>query len=340
MTIARTTRALILLGAAAVVIAVQVLQRCPRASLLWSALFDAGHVPLYGLVALALLYASLTFVSRSGRPRLWHYLAALAVTMALGAIAEGLQALGKGDASLADFLRDAAGSTAFLMVALAFDAHPIRGTTSEDTYPAQGEAPPASNTRFRRVVLLVAAVALLAVALSRVTTVAIAYLQRNAAFPVLCDFEGAWEGKFVHVRDAELEIGFAPAGWGREASDNVARITFEPAVYPALLINEPFPDWRGYDRLVVEVYSELDSTVSLVLRIDDVLHDNAYSDRFNRRLVIEPGVNRISIPLADVERAPRARKMDMGRVRNVVLFAVRPAKAFSVWVDGVRVERE
>lgn len=326
MTISRTTRAWVLLGGAAVGVAVQVLQRSPRASQLWSAVLDAGHTPLYGLVALAILYASLTFADRPGRPRWWHYAAALVVTMTLGAIAEGLQALGKGDASVGDFLRDTAGAAAFLLAALTFDPRAALGS-------------PAGDTRFRRVLALLIAAALLGMALFPVTTIALAYLQRNAAFPAICEFEGRWEDTFVHMRDAQLEIGPAPAGWGRDPGDKVARVTFLPAVYPALLINEPYPDWRGYDRLACEVYSELDSTVSLALRIDDVLHDNAYSDRFNRRLVIRPGVNHISIPLADVQRAPRGREMNTARVRSLVLFAVRPTEAFSVWVDGIRLER-
>ncbi len=327
MTISRTTRAWILLGAAAVGVAVQVLHRTPRPSHFWTPVLDAGHVPLYGTVALAVLYASLVFSTRPGRPRLWHYAAALVGTMALGAIAEGLQVLGKGDASIGDFVRDSAGAAAFLLAALAFDRRAPLGMAAGDT-------------RSRRAVLLLAAAALLAVPLFPATTLALAYLQRNAAFPVLCNFQDAWEGKFVHVRDAELEIGPAPAGWGREAGEKAGRVTFLPGVYPGLMIDEPYADWRGWDRLSFEVYSEIDSTVSLVLRIDDILHDNAYSDRFNRRLVIQPGVNRISIPLAEVEHAPRGRSMELGRVRNVVLFAVRPKEALSVWVDEFRLEKD
>jgi len=329
----RPTRAAILLSAAALGVAVQVLVRCPRGSLLMSAAFDAGHVPLYGLVALAVLYASITFGSRPGRPHLWHYILALGVTLALGALAEILQALGLGDGNLGDFGRDAIAAAAFLLAAVSFDQRIIPRT-------AAGQPRRTIAGRPWRALAGILAAALLAIALTPVARTAIAYVKRNAAFPMICDFEDAWERTFVHVRDAELELGPAPTGWTRDAGGRVGRITFSPAVYPALIINEPYPDWRGYDRLIFEVYSELSDPVALVVRIDDAHHNNAYADRFNRRLLIQPGANRIAIPLADIEQAPRGRTMDMARVQGVVLFAVRPTEAFTVWVDGVRVERE
>jgi hypothetical protein len=325
MTVTRTSRAAALIGAAALGIAVQVSLPCPRGSLLWSAVFDAGHVPLYGLVALAALYASLTFADKPGRPHLWHYVLALVATATLGALTEIAQALGLGDGNIEDFARDLLAGGAFLLAALALDSRML---------------PRHAGARARRLALVFLAAALLAIAFTPVTRIAIAYLQRDAAFPLICDFEGAWESTFVHARDAELEIGPPPAGWGRGAGDKVAKITFLPAEYPALIINEPYPDWRGYERLVFDVYSERDTTVALALRIDDARHNNEYGDRFNRKLVIQPGANRVVIPLADVERAPRGRTMDMAHVRGVVLFAVRPREKFSVWVDGVRVERE
>jgi len=53
---------------------------------------------------------------------------------------------------------------------------------------------------------------------------------------------------------------------------------------------------------------------------------------------VEPGTNEIVVLLAEVQAGPKAREMDMARIRNLVLFAVRPTKAFSVYIDSFRLE--
>ena len=190
-----------------------------------------------------------------------------------------------------------------------------------------------------RVALFLSAAALLAVAFQRVATVSLAYLHRDAIFPRLCEFDDRWQSTFVGVHDAVLTQGEPSAGWGRDLSTSVPRLTFLPAQYPGISIQEPHPDWTGYDRLAFEVYSEEPAPVELVLRIDDARHNNDYADRFNRALIIQPGPNRISISLDDVQRAPRTRPMDMTRIRGLTLFAVDPPRPFSVYLDGLRLER-
>jgi len=325
MKIPRSTRAALLLGGAAIGIAVQLLAGCPSGSMLWSAAFDTAHIPLYGFVAVAILYALAVFASKPNRSPWWDYALALAASTALGALTELVQGLGLGDADILDFVRDIVGGGAFLLMALAFDRRMF---------------PRSPLTHRRRSALGLLAAAILAASFVPLTTLALACLQRNAAFPLLADFDDSWEGKFIHTRDAELEIATPPAGWGHAAGDRAARITFASGDYPALLITEPYPDWRGYDRLVIDVYSELDHALTLALRMDDAGQKEEHGNQFNRRLVIQPGVNRIAIPLAEVEQGERGRSLDMGRMHSVVLFALRPVEAFSVWVDGVRLERE
>jgi hypothetical protein len=106
-----------------------------------------------------------------------------------------------------------------------------------------------------------------------------------------------------------------------------------------LVVEEPYPDWSGYDRLSFTVYSGMKEPVSIVVRIDDAQHDNRYTDRFNRRLVLQPGVNRVSIPLSEVRNSPRGRKMNMTRIQRVVLFAMHPGAPFTLHFDTVRLER-
>ena len=88
------------------------------------------------------------------------------------------------------------------------------------------------------------------------------------------------------------------------------------------------------------MFSELEGQASIVLRIDDTHHNGETSDRFNRVLRINPGLNPLAIRLSDVQSSPRLREMDMGNIHRIVLFAVSPANPFSLYVDSLRLERQ
>jgi hypothetical protein len=55
---------------------------------------------------------------------------------------------------------------------------------------------------------------------------------------------------------------------------------------------------------------------------------------------IEPRVNRIAIPLAEVRGGPQTRVLDMSRIQRVSLLAVRPSVPFSFYLDGFRLDEE
>ena len=59
----------------------------------------------------------------------------------------------------------------------------------------------------------------------------------------------------------------------------------------------------------------------MTIRIHDIGHNHDYGDRYNRTFTLVPGANEIRISLADVEAAPRTRKLDLGNVAAVVAFA-------------------
>lgn len=331
----RTVHTALSLGIAAGVMAFVLLANTPDWGMLWSAVFDAGHTPLFGLFALMVLRAASAWenprAGQTGPRRIRNYVLALGVTVAFGGLTEILQGLGSRHAELWDFIRDVLGGSAILLLAFGFDRR-------ADPHPTHGRLSRAQECSLR-VILAFVAMILLAVAFLRVTTVAIAYLRRDAIFPRICEFDDRWQTTLVGVQDAVLTNGEPPAGWGRELSNLVRRLTFLPARYPGMSILEPHPDWTGYERLVFQVYSEEPAPVGLVLRINDSRHNNAYGDRFNRTLVIQPGSNRISIALDDVRRAPTTRLMDMTHIRGLTLFAVDPPMPFSVYLDGFRLER-
>jgi hypothetical protein len=64
-----------------------------------------------------------------------------------------------------------------------------------------------------------------------------------------------------------------------------------------------------------------------------------FQDRFNRRYTIQPGWNRIHIPLLDAQQAPEGRAMDLSAVMAVGLFATRLERPRTVFLDDIRLLR-
>ncbi len=102
MAMPRVALFVLLVGAAAGLITFQILVPGPSEDLFWSDVFDAGHAPLYGLVALAILRLLQVRRYGTGGSRIRSYLLALVLTVTAGLMAEFIQSLGIGDGDIAD----------------------------------------------------------------------------------------------------------------------------------------------------------------------------------------------------------------------------------------------
>jgi len=99
------------------------------------------------------------------------------------------------------------------------------------------------------------------------------------------------------------------------------RLSLSPGQYPGFSF-EFFPrDWRGWGHFVIACTNPGDTPLLLTIRINDIAHNQEYTDRYNRTFSLVPGPNEIRVPLADVESAPRTRKLDLAHVGLVVAFA-------------------
>jgi len=146
-----------------------------------------------------------------------------------------------------------------------------------------------------------------------------AYGKRDAAFPVVFSFDAPWQPRFLEKRHCEV----LPHGL----------LVFRPGEYPGIIVEEPYPDWNGWEQLTFLVSSSLTRPVSLVVRIDDIQHNNESWDRFNRAFTIAPGDNAISIPVADIGAAPKTRKFDLAHVRRIFLFVRAPKESGTLEVS-------
>jgi hypothetical protein len=193
---------------------------------------NAMHFPFFGVLSLLLLGLSSLFLGKVIRYRLQHYLAAFVMVIVIGGLHEYSQITGPRDADIGDLARDAAGAVTFLGLYMIHDKkmNVIRGKWRDKI----------------RLIFYAGAVIIILSILMPSALWAAAYLYRDRNFPTICDFESVWGYRFLKTRDAVLEKVFAPY-IGESAEDNmVGRLLFSVAEYPALAIEEPYPDWSGY----------------------------------------------------------------------------------------------
>ena len=149
-------------------------------------------------------------------------------------------------------------------------------------------------------------------------------------FPVLVAWASELELDRVKA-DGSLRIDNAPGRPGERS----LRIGLPPSAFAGFEL-QYFPgDWRGYGVLEITLRVPVGAPGSITCRVHDAAHDNRYADRFNRRFEVFPGWNVLALPLADIQRAPRGREMDIARVQGVGCFFVGLREGAELWVGKI-----
>lgn len=266
---------------------------------------NAGHAPLFGVLSIAVLILSKAWIARWRRP-ISYYLFAGTITAVLGFATELVQYFTPRDASALDMVYNLAGIVSFLLIAATFDQGlrnlaPFRRLSNRNL------------TRLGSIAILSSAFIVFAV-------IALSHARRRAQFPVLLDFESFLDKSFLETSNSEMEFVEAPQPWRDITGSRVCQWIIQPGSLSSITVKYPSPVWVGYKHLEFEIYSEMTEPLDVSLRINDVQHNFDYQDRYNTVIVVQPGLNTISIPLFDVENAPRDRKMDMTSIANIILF--------------------
>jgi hypothetical protein len=293
--------------------------RSPGQSLLWGQLMNFGHVPLFAMVASCVLGLCLGLLG-DGLPRHRVYVVALAWSFVLAGASEAVQVLGSRNVEVLDFLRNGIGAAGALAVWASVDRHVELG---------------AAWPRWRTWLPLLA----LATVLSTLVPVAMmaeSYRRMDGRFPVLFRFDSMLELPFVREYDASLELVRAPEAWDGYAGRRVGRATFRPARYPTLAISELRGEWEAYRFLEWDLFLEGDRGIDVILRIDDLDTGGCYKDRFNVKIPLRPGPNRLRVSLDEVREAPEQREMDMAAIRSIMLFVVRPETPVLLYLADLR----
>jgi hypothetical protein len=303
----------------------------PANTLFWKTFFDAGHAILFGVQAVVVLVVLKRALGRAW-PSRWHYWVAFAVALGVGATGEVSQIGTFRSASWADFLRDACGALSFLLIAATLD----------------GSTPRRHNGLTRVGALLV-----LAIVFSPVGVVTAGYLHRSKTFPVILDWSVRWQHPFVETRRARwwlLESPPSESAWASELTRTnegvheldrpIATFEFSTGSYPRFTIREPYPDWRGFDRLTFGVYSSESRTVPVLLRIEDGAHNHASSDRYEETFFVSRGFHRVVVPLTRILAGPEHRNLDLSDVVRFTVAVIEPKSPVRLSFSSIRLEKD
>ncbi len=192
--------------------------------------------------------------------------------------------------------------------------------------------------RFVRVSFGLGVIAFTLVVLRPMLNIIIDDVQQRKEFPVLVSNKSDRElSRFITNK-----VGLKLVPDNNKQSDyKLLRMDFYPGKYPTAGLDNSDQDWRSYKYLSFNVFSPYPAS-SFNIRIHDELHEQSgyrYQDRFNERIQLSSGWNKIRIALNDVKRAPLKRDMNMQRIRKLMFFKINLNKPVYFLFSPIKLEK-
>ncbi|WP_300675000.1 hypothetical protein [Desulfoluna sp.] len=108
-----------------------------------------------------------------------------------------------------------------------------------------------------------------------------------------------------------------------------------PSAYPGFFPKLSVSDWRGYTALAMDIYNPSPHAVVLTLRVDDE-KKTSYAQRYNGRVVAEPGRTAFVLPFESLTTSGDRRPLNLKRVWTFLLFSSPPEEKQVLYLDAVR----
>lgn len=280
------------------------------------ALNNAGHLPVFGLLAIAILHlVKIARPQRRAQPLRAYVMAAL-LAAGLGVLSEAIQYFTPRDADLEDLVRDVLGAVSFLALYAAVRDQDLKTQR-------------ANRPGLKRNLLFTTALLWLAGGWTLCMWSA-AYVKQWVQFPVICDFDSYLSNRFVTSNGVTLRRDEVEGVGGKVRG---TRMTFGEGEWPGLEIVDVHSSWEGRDSLVLEVVVDGDQPVVLGLSAYDREHNHEYEDRFSFGLKLDPGMQRLAVSLGRIIAAPRGREMEIEHMKGVTIFSDSTSAGQSVLLE-------
>jgi len=157
-------------------------------------------------------------------------------------------------------------------------------------------------------------------------------LQQTNIFPILVENQSKFEQSRFNLNNVQLEL---------KTEENLLKMSFQQARYATASLEYFNQDWSSYKYLSFSVFNK-SLLSSLHIRIHDQLHEHKgfhYNDRFNYRVQLRSGWNKIKISLSQVQEAPFKRMMNMHKIRSLIFFKVNVRQSVDLLFTSIKLER-
>jgi hypothetical protein len=291
----------------------------PGVSRASAAIHDFAHAPIFGCVALLIVSWLRGQPAMQSWPVSKQYAVAFLTAVLLGAATEIAQKYAGRDASWVDLRSDALGAAAFCGLFTMLDRRIASSTT--------------------RTIGVLTAVALLAWHSVPFVQVTLAYVHRSQDFPSLIDARDSRPDDFASPFRSEGEYRQLPTAFAQSGSERALRLRFGAQDWVGLDLDEPYPDWSGYRTMKLDLTNPNDTTLQMVIRVHDRTHNWQFDDRFNRSFTLAPRSRKTyEVALADIARAPLARRLDLQHIANMQLFTAGTNAGRDLYVSRIWLE--
>lgn len=157
---------------------------------------------------------------------------------------------------------------------------------------------------------------------------AAAYIQRASLLPQLVQPDSILGRHFLLASESHL----------RSTGDGLL-VQPDRGRWPGIVLEEVWPDWRGYSSLLIDLANPNIQELTVVVRIDDRRPDPKYKDRYNREFEVAPRSRRvIRIPLPEIESAPQGSLLDLAHLEKIILFQDGKAPTYPFYLNSMRLE--
>jgi hypothetical protein len=160
-------------------------------------------------------------------------------------------------------------------------------------------------------------------------------VSRLMAFPVIADFEQAWQTEFILPIGKE-QIDVVDSDPANPATRSI-RVTLTDSRYSGFAI-QPHANWSGYYAISFIAWSNSLGDQQISIRIHDANHNQRHDDRFNKNLVLGAEPRRYVLQLSTVQLTASGRMLDLQRITGVAFYKTRPQTGEQLFFDDIRLE--
>ncbi len=116
------------------------------------------------------------------------------------------------------------------------------------------------------------------------------------------------------------------------------RCDFSEMRYPGIGFHDFPRDVASFRSISVDIFNNADQSVNLVVRIDDAESGDQHENRYNGSFMLQPGENKLAIPMESIRNGPVGRKLDLTDIRRFLIFIYKAPGPVTLYIDRIAIQ--